>query len=126
MTDTDYMAQIAEARRKQEEALGERRANLLTALRAAGATHVTILYDGYGDSGDVNDVRIEPEGVALNAEDDRALHEFGWDRAYALHPGFENNEGGNGEITWDIASDKMSMTHNDCITDYDTTEHEEI
>ncbi|MBO6727775.1 MAG: hypothetical protein JJ911_19110 [Rhizobiaceae bacterium] len=127
MTDTtDYMAQIAEARQKQEAALAERRKALLAALRAAGATRVIILYDGYGDSGDVNDVTIEPETVALGAEDAMALAAFGWDRAYALHPGFENNEGGNGEIAWDIATDTMSLTHNDCVMDYDTTEHEEI
>lgn len=123
---TDYMAQIAEARQKQETALAERRKALLAALRAAGAIRVIILYDGYGDSGDVNDVTIEPDGIALGADDTKALNEFGWDRAYSLHPGFENNEGGNGEITWDIATDTMSLTHNDCVMEYDTTEHEEI
>lgn len=127
MTNTDdYMAQMERARQEQETALRERRDALLAALRTAGATRVIILYDGYGDEGNVNDVTIEPEGIGLDAENAKSLEVYGWDQAYSLHPGFENNEGGNGELVWDVVNDKMSLTHNDCIIDHDTTEHEEI
>ena len=99
---------------------------LLAALRAAGATRVTILYDGYDDSGNVNDVTIAPDGTNLSTEDARSLEDYGWDRAYSLHLGFENNEGGHGEFVWDVTADRMSLMHNDCVIEHDTTEHEEI
>jgi len=127
MTDTDdIMARMERARQEQEAALNERRETLLAVLRSIGAKRVTIFYDGYGDEGNVNDVTLEPEGATLKEEDAQALDSFAWDRAYALHPGFENNEGGNGELVWDIANDQMSLTHNDCFIGHHTTEHEEI
>ena len=103
----DIMARMETMRREQEEKLQARRVALLAILRAAGALRVTMTYDGYGDEGNVQDVTIEPETVALSTDDSEALESFGWDRAYALHPGFENNEGGYGELIWDIAADRI-------------------
>lgn len=39
------------------------------------------------------------------------------------HPGWENNEGAYGEFIFDLKKDTISYTHNDRITEVNTTEH---
>lgn len=119
--------------------LSHNRTVLLDALRAAGAATAVISYSGYGDSGNANEIQILDAGgqavtgdqtVSLMREDARyvdgqwqsthaltdmslrdALDAFG-DRAVSLHhPGFENNEGGDGEITFDCIAGTVCMAH---------------
>ena len=54
----------------------------------------------------------------------RRVEDFGWDFAYALSPGFENNEGGYGELTWAIEADKIDVSHSNRYIETETTEHE--
>ena len=122
----EIVARMEEIRREQEQELRDQRQAILKTLRTAGATRVTIQYDAYGDAGNVEDVTLEPEGTQLASEDAEVLDAFGWDQAYSLHPGFENNEGGYGELNWDIAEDRIDLTHHDRFVDYDTTTHEGI
>ncbi|AXV94631.1 hypothetical protein GO300_01042 [Ralstonia solanacearum] len=117
------------------------RAVLLDALRAVGAATAVISYFGYGDSGNANEIQIYDAGseevsgdqtVSIMREDARyvdgqwqsthamvdmslrdALDAFG-DRAVSFHhPGFENNEGGDGEITFDCIAGTVLMAHRD-------------
>ncbi|GFE67099.1 DUF6878 family protein [Litoreibacter roseus] len=125
-TNAEIISAMEEAQRQRETALKDERARLLVALRAAGATGVTVQYDAYGDSGNVQDMTLEPVGTELSSEDAKALENFGWDQAYSLHPGFENNEGGYGEMTWDITEDRIDLTHHDRFVDHDTTTHEGV
>ncbi|QKL61258.1 hypothetical protein HI808_06030 [Ralstonia solanacearum] len=121
--------------------LSHNRTVLLDALHAAGAATAVISYSGYGDSGNANEIQILDAGgqavtgdqtVSLMREDARyvdgqwqsthaltdmslrdALDAFG-DRAVSLHhPGFENNEGGDGEITFDCIAGTVCMAHRD-------------
>lgn len=99
-------------------------------LKAAGVARVHIVYDGCGDSGQIESVEyldagdgpIKPAGkVALT--DDQLMDLF-YDLTQARHPGWENNDGAFGEFAWDLATDELHHTHNDRFTDYDTTEHD--
>ncbi|API73562.1 DUF6878 family protein [Ralstonia pseudosolanacearum] len=121
--------------------LSRNRTVLLEALRTAGAATAVIAYSGYGDSGNANDISLlGADGQEVNAdltvhvmrEDARyvdgqwqsahamvdlslrdALDAFG-DRAVSLHhPGFENNDGGDGEIAFDVAAGTVCMAHRD-------------
>ncbi len=33
------------------------------------------------------------------------------------HPGFENNEGGFGELRWDLAADAIALDHGERVTE---------
>ena len=108
----DFYAQMLEAQKRAAEERVITRTALLTELRALGVTKIEVQYEGYGDSGNVEeDLR-------------RRVEDFGWDFAYALSPGFENNEGGYGELTWALETDKIDVSHSNRYIEANTTEHE--
>jgi hypothetical protein len=103
------------------------RTELLSKLRELGVVTVNASYSGYGDSGQVEHLETIPP-VPLNMmlsevphpwkpEEtmtrnlDYALRELVWTLAYNNSPGFENNEGGQGEVVWDITTDKILLDH---------------
>ena len=121
---TDFYAQMLESQRRASEERGETRAALLSELRAFGVTSIEVQYEGYGDSGNVEDVVVTPDTITLTEELRRRVEDFGWDFAYALSPGFENNEGGYGELTWALETDKIDVSHSNRYIETNTTEHE--
>ena len=121
---TDFYAQMLEARKRAAEQRVETRAALLVELRALGVTSIEMQYEGYGDSGNVEEVLVSPDTITLTEEMRRRVEDFGWDFAYALSPGFENNEGGYGELTWALATDKIDVSHSNRYIETNTTEHE--
>ena len=108
---TDFYTQMLESQRRAAEQRVETRAALVTELRALGVTRIAVQYEGYGDSGNVEDVVVTPDTITLTEELRRRVEDFGWDFAYALSPGFENNEGGYGELTWSLEADKIDVSH---------------
>ena len=121
---TDFYAQKLESQRRAAEQRVETRANLLCELRAMGVTSIEVQYEGYGDSGNVEDVVVTPGTITLTEELRRRVEDFGWDFAYALSPGFENNEGGYGKLTWALEADKIDVSHSNRYISSETTEHE--
>ncbi|WBU62329.1 DUF6878 family protein [Paracoccus albus] len=121
---TDFYSQMLESQRRAAEQRAETRAALLTELRALGVTGLKVQYEGYGDSGNVEDVVVTPDTVTLKEELRRRVEDFGWDFAYALSPGFENNEGGYGELSWSLEADKIDVSHSNRFIASETTEHE--
>ena len=61
----DYAAMAAQWRAERETTLKATRAELLAQLRALGISEVTAEYEGYGDSGNVEDVTVQPAEVQL-------------------------------------------------------------
>jgi len=120
----DFYAQMLEAQRSAAEQRVVTRAALLTELRALGMTKIEVQYEGYGDSGNVEDVVVTPDTITLTEDLRRRVEDFGWDFAYALSPGFENNEGGYGELTWVLKTDKIDVSHSNRYIETNTTEHE--
>ena len=120
----DFYAQMLEAQQRAAEQRVETRAALLVELRAIGVTSIEVQYEGYGDSGNVEDVSVTPDTITLSEEMRRRVEDFGWDFAYALSPGFENNEGGYGELTWVLATDNIDVSHSNRYIATNTTEHE--
>ena len=121
---TDFSAQMLESQRHAAEQRVQTRAALLSELRALGVTSIEVQYEGYGDSGNVEDVVVTPDTINLTEELRRRVEDFGWDFAYALSPGFENNEGGYGELTWALEADKIDVSHSNRHIETNTTEHE--
>lgn len=120
----DFYAQMLESQRRAAAQRVATRAALLSELRAFGVTRIEVQYEGYGDSGNVEDVLVSPDTITLTEEMRLRVEDFGWDFAYALSPGFENNEGGYGELTWALATDKIDVSHSNRFIETDTTEHE--
>lgn len=136
------MARMHEERAQQ---IRQQRTELLLVLQAAGIDSVEAHYDAYGDSGNVEDVTLLPElpeaeqpavnegELPLDQPAPRIpdpvmsrLQDMLWSTVYALHPGFENNDGGFGDITWDLAVDTMAIEHNERFTDYNSYSHEGV
>ena len=120
---TDFYTQMLEAQKRAAEQRVETRAALLFELRALGVTNIEVQYGGYGDSGNVEDVVVSPDTITLTDDLRRRVEDFGWDFAYALSPGFENNEGGYGELTWSLEADKIDVSHSNRYIETNTTEH---
>ncbi|RUS65188.1 hypothetical protein EGN72_00990 [Pseudorhodobacter sp. E13] len=120
----DFYAQMLESQRRAAAQRVATRAALLSELRALGVTRIEVQYEGYGDSGNVEDVLVSPDTITLTEEMRRRVEDFGWDFANALSPGFENNEGGYGELTWALATDKIDVSHSNRYIETNTTEHE--
>ncbi len=87
--------------------IDEKRPALLQQLRAMTVTGelknpIVIEYEGYGDGGGVES---KPDKLPDEAED------FLWDLLMTKESGFENDEGGRGEIFWDLIEDKITINH---------------
>ena len=119
----ETLAQWAEER-KQETAAA--RIALLAELKAAGITQVDANYDGCGDSGNVDYTSFKPEGIKPSDDLAMRLCDFLWSVAYNLYPGFENNDGGCGDIIWVIETDVIDVEHQERFTDYNNYSHEDV
>lgn len=129
-----------------DEAIIANKQLLMDALRAAGGKRAQIDYSGDGDSGQVNDVVVEPaiplarevpffassstfEGgawqvtykqVALSLQ--HALEAFAYDVVTKHHDGYENGDGGSGEVIFDCESGGVLLEHRDYYVECVSTE----
>ena len=136
-TSTQSADPIAETR-------AQNKATVLAALDAAGIDHVTVEYDGSGDSGqidcitawDANDQKItlllEPK-LQLAADDpgqpiarslEAAVEDLAWNYLEGLYNGWENNDGACGTFVFDVPKRTITLEHNERFTDVDTFKHE--
>lgn len=107
----DYAALFAQQRAEREAENRVTRTALLADMRALGITEKIAEYEGYGDSGNVEDVTVQPAGIVLPGDLSSRLEDFAWMIAYLQYPGFENNEGGYGTLTWDVTGDSITLDH---------------
>ena len=71
---------------------------------------LTVTYSGGGDSGDLNGMFEETgDTIPTNVED------FCYNILARYHGGFENNEGGQGSIIFDLNNDLITIEHTDNI-----------
>ena len=122
--NTDFASTMEKWAAERDVENKEVRAVLLAQLRTLGVTEVTAEYEGYGDSGNVEDITLQPSGIALPTDLSSQLDEFAWAFAYQQHPGFENNEGGYGTLTWDLTKDSIDLDHADRFVDSTHSYHE--
>ena len=111
---------------KRKAALMDTRAALLADLRALGVTEIEGRYDGYGDSGNSEYVGCSPSTVEIDTALIQNIQNFIWDMAYIQSPGFENNDGGEGELTWNIETDKIAIEHANFYTERDEYSWEDL
>lgn len=104
----------------QEDAV---RKELFDTLKMYGITLIKVQYSGSGDSGQTDDIDITPEKRHEMLDEKmesgktirEALDEFAWKGIEDNESGFYNNEGGYGEIIFDVAERTVKMEHNNYI-----------
>lgn len=130
----DWAARFAAEDKQRLAELQPRKLALVEALRKLGIASVVAVYDGAGDSGQIesiaaytadgSEITIKGQIIVADAPPEpmeEVLDAFCWDCLVAYHQGFENNEGGYGEITIEIATRKVTIDHNDRIIEVDNT-----
>jgi hypothetical protein len=123
----------------------ENKATLFDALAQAGITSVEVTFDGFGDSGQIEDViaKTGDTEVALpknsielaqaewgNPEIVRATHplkeaieQLAYDFLRETHDGWENNEGAFGDFFFDVAGRTITLNYNERFEDSEYTQH---
>ena len=121
------------------------KAALFDALAAAGVTLVVVSFDGYGDSGQIENVEVKagdavvamPEGTIEIAEavwdqpePDRSaigiadvIERLVYDLLTDTHCGWENNDGAYGDFTFDVAERTITLDYNERYTTSDYSQH---
>ena len=124
-TEDDYLGRLLAQYRDHEQArLEAAKANLtseiIPRLKQWGVAKVKAEYSGYGDSGCINHiayldahdqpVNMDMVRLASDPEIERLLYEF-------LPSGFEINDGGQGDVTLDVAAGMLKLDHQENFTD---------
>ena len=133
----DWTARFAAEAEQRRASLVAKKTPVVAALAKLGIATVTAVYDGEGDSGQIDSITAHgADGTERPLEGDilvgdqppEAIHEaldaFFWDCLTAYHDGFENNDGGYGEITIDVATASVTIEHNQRFTDIDSSSQE--
>ena len=101
----DIMAEIEVDRQKAGEEVDEQRVVLAAAMTSAGVARVEIEFSGDGDEGQIHNIVIAMHSGHKEPED---LKEAVENWAYKFLEGtgvdWHNNEGGQGEITFDLTT----------------------
>jgi len=113
----------------QEDAF---RKELFDTLKMYGIVQVIINYSGAGDSGQTDDISIKPEKRDEMLDEKmesgktirEALDEFAWQGIEENEGGFYNNDGGDGQIIFDVAERTIKMEHNNNVMDRVYSEYE--
>lgn len=142
----DFMARSKAYEKRAADLIPLNKANLFTALAAAGITHVCVAFDGYGDSGQIEGVTaksgeadaalpstdVEIASTSFGSETITrhsapladAIESFCYDLLESHHGGWENNEGAYGDITFDVAADRIVFDFNYRIETSENHSHE--
>lgn len=135
-------AEQAARKRLADEVRPRNKSAILATLATAGIDHVVIVFDGAGDSGQIEDVAafadgnlvdlpsatvdyvvvawdgstVDPRAIGLADAIERACY----DLLEETHDGWEINEGAFGEFTFDVIGDAIRLDYNERI---ETSEH---
>lgn len=152
MTDTDdFMARFREQERLRAlltpEVDTHNRRVLFDALRDAGISCVTVEFDGYGDSGQIERIAfLRPDnsecdspateieilsarydGSGIDAETcpvAQAIETLAYRFLEDTHGGWENNDGAEGTFTFLVEPRTIGLVYNERYTATETFEHE--
>ena len=132
-------------RRLRASLIAPNKTAIFDALAASGISRVTVTFDGYGDSGQIEDIAAKAgETPASLPETTITVARAVWDEAepqtaeaaiaaviediaYQLleqtHCGWENNAGAFGEFTFDVAARTITLEYNERFEGSEYYEH---
>ncbi|MCE5975070.1 hypothetical protein LZA78_16455 [Sinirhodobacter sp. WL0062] len=143
---TAVLARQAERDARIAALLPANKERLFDGLSAAGITHVTVSFDGYGDSGQVESISAyagetevafpetqiaytaltwddpEVEMRELSLED--VVEQLAYDFLSDTHGGWENNDGAYGEFCFDASARSIHLEFNERFTSSELYTHE--
>ena len=110
----------------------EFRKELFDTLKMYGIVQVIIHYSGAGDSGQTDDISIKPETRDEMLDEKmesgktirEALDEFAWQGIEENEGGFYNNDGGDGQIIFDVNERTVKMEHNNNVMEQVYSEYD--
>jgi len=135
--EATYLAQYKDHARRVAEAWPAKKAVLFDALARAGITSVIVIFDGYGDSGQIEQVEIRagddvlaelpPDQIEFvepvfgaPGEVERSTHTVSdaiETLVYAFleqtHDGWEDNDGAYGDVTFDVGNRTITLDYNE-------------
>jgi uncharacterized membrane protein len=144
----DWQACQAQERaraRLAAEALVSNKTALFDALAAAAIATVTVRFDGYGDSGQIEEIDARAgdfttalpavtipfaapyldnsglETVQLRVRE--AIEAMAYAFLEQTHDGWENNEGAYGDFTFDVANRTITLDYNERIMTSENSQH---
>ena len=142
---SDWDAKRAAQDRLHAELQPQNQAALFDALAAAGITLIVVTFDGYGDSGQIENIEAKageevaalPSGeveivsaVWGEAELDRttmtvrdAIERLAYDFLQETHDGWENSDGAYGDFTFDVAERTITLDYNERHMESDYSQH---
>jgi hypothetical protein len=123
-----YSESLERYRAEQLNRVKERLPVLRTMLLSAHVTQVEIIYDGVGDSGQIESVRylsalsteINPFGPTGELKDE--IRDLFYDLLESRFGGWENNDGAYGDFNWQLVEDRVTHVHNERYSDIHSTE----
>lgn len=137
-TTNRILQEMADWRHRSDLCNAKSKAAIMPALAAAGIVTVTVVFDGYADSGaveridvaglvaDLPDVVVdvfrarwsadEPELATAQPLKD-AIENLTLSFVTSKHTGWENNEGAYGEVVFDVRADLIHLDYNERFTD---------
>ena len=92
---------------------------------------IIVTYNGSGDSGDFCFEEADPDaetwlkisGVSTDKYSPRSLLEMAATAVCVEHEGWENNDGGYGEVTFDFTTQEITVDHSQAYTEHDQSSH---
>ena len=127
------------------ELLSANKTTLFDALAAAGIGIVNVVFDGYGDSGQIENIEamagdeivaLPPDGIEIarhvwgGSEIERktlsiyeAIETLAYDFLSQTHEGWGNCEGAYGDFTFDVAARTITLDYNERRMESDYSQH---
>jgi len=142
---SDWDAKRAAQDRLHAELQPQNQAALFDALAAAGVTLIVVTFDGYGDSGQIENIDVkagdavvampvgevqiaeaiwdqpEPNRSTVSIAD--AIERLAYDSLERTHCGWENNDGAYGDFTFDVAERTLTLDYNERYTASEYSQH---
>lgn len=131
---SDFMARVRAYEARATALYPANKAALMAAFAAAGITSVVVTFDGYGDSGQIENCEVKAGDRLVDLPDtpveiarteffcetvDRrseplreAIESVCYLILEAKHGGWENNEGAYGEFVFDVAAGTVTLDFN--------------
>ncbi|MDD2875674.1 MAG: hypothetical protein PHT60_00430 [Acidiphilium sp.] len=135
---SDWEIKAAAQAKLEAELFTLNKAALLNALALAGVTRVVVSFDGYGDSGQIENVearagddavtmpgaaiemaeavwdQTEPKRSSISIAE--AVERLAYDVLEKTHCGWENNDGAYGDVIFDVEEETITLDYNERYT----------
>jgi hypothetical protein len=141
----DFLARYQAHAKALGEAIAFNKTSIFAALKAASITRVSVTFDGSGDSGQIQEVTAESGDKAIEIPQTTvemirtswgsteatkstislqdAVEDICFDCLSQEHDGWENNDGGQGEFSFDVAEERIELNFEQFYTDSTNHSH---